>query len=198
MYASIRDFAGGAALFALTAFLAAGCATTIVRDEPLRISVAPGADVETSPLAEALLAHERGVSAEALEVEWKGKAFTAEVVLKGDGESLSVVLLAPQMRLATLVVSKPHRLEWERDRRVPRSLDPEMVLVDIAFARLPAAALAAALGDRFAVSDDGRRRSVSFNSREIRTLERLEGGDRLFSNPSAGYVCRIVSMEAVP
>ncbi len=178
------------------ALLVAGCSTTVVREEPRRIAAAPKAEIETALLAEALLAHERGTSAEALEVSWKDKAFSAEMVVKGDGERLTIVLLAPQMRLATLTLTKPHRIEWERAPKVPSSLAPEYALADVAFARLPAQALAAALGAEYSVQDDGKRRVVSHGGREIRVLERLDGKSLVFSNPMAGYSCRIVPMEA--
>ncbi len=182
--------------FIFAAMLVAGCSTTLVREEPRGVSVASGVEVETLPLAEALLAHERGVSAEALEVTWKDKAFTAEMVVKGDGEKLTMVLLAPQMRLATLTIDKPHRIVWERSSRVPGVLAPEYVIADVAFVRLPTSVLSAALGSDFKVKDDGRRRVVSHGGTEVRTLDRLEDGTLKFSNPYAEYSCRIVSMEA--
>jgi len=180
------------------AIAAAGCSTTcVVRDEPLRISVAPGTEIDAAPIAEALLAHERGVSAEALDVTWKDNAFTAEAVVKGDGERLSLVLLAPQMRLATLTLEKPHRIVWERHRRVPSALEPEYALAEAAFVRLPAKKLSDALGKNFTVEDDGKRRVILHGGREIRTLERREGGELFFVNKPAEYSCRIIPMEAL-
>lgn len=187
-----------ACIAALAAMFAAGCATTVVRDEPRAVEVARGAEAATAPLAEALLAHERGMRAEALEVAWKDKAFTAEIVTKGDGEALKIVLLAPQMRLATLTVERPRRITWEREPRVPAALAPEYALFEIAFARLPADALAVALGPGFAVKDDGRRRVLLHGGEEIRVLERRGGGELFFVNPSAGYECRIMQMETAP
>ena len=187
-----------ACIAALAALLAAGCATTVVRDEPLAVKVARGAEAATAPLAEALLAHERGTRAEALEVAWKDKAFTAEIVTKGDGETLKIVLLAPQMRLATLTVERPRRITWERAPRVPAALAPEYALFDIAFVRLPADALAAALGPAFLVKDDGVRRVLLRGGEEIRVLERRGEGELLFVNPSAGYECRATPMETAP
>ena len=183
------------ASFLLAVVTAAGCSTTLVRDDPLRVSVAPDAEVDAAPIAEALLEHERGVAALALDVAWKDKAFTAEMVLKGDGEGLSLVLLAPQMRLATLTLARPHRIVWERARRVPAAFAPEYVLAETAFVRLPAKKLAAALGEGFSVSDDGRRRAILHGGREIRTLDRQEGGALLLTNRSAEYSCRIIPME---
>ncbi len=178
------------------ALLAAGCSTTLVREEPRSVAVVSGVDVETAPLAEALLAHERGVSAEALEVTWKDKAFTAEIVVKAQDGKLTMVLLAPQMRLATLTIEKPHRIVWERSPRVPSVLAPEYVIADAAFVRLPTPVLSAALGSDFVVKDDGRRRVVMHGGEEVRTLERKGEGELVFTNPFAGYSCRIVSMEA--
>ena len=183
---------------ALAAMFAAGCATTVVRDEPRPVKVARGAEAATAPLAEALLAHARGTRAEALEVAWKDKAFTAEIVVKGDGETLKIVLLAPQMRLATLTIERPRRITWERAPRVPAALAPEHALFDIAFVRLPADVIAAALGPDFVVKDDGRRRVLLHGGDEIRVLERRGGDELFFVNPSAGYECRVTPMETAP
>jgi len=185
------------AILAAVAALAAGCATVVVRDEPRRVDVAPGAEVDSVRIAEALLDSERGTCVQALEIEWKGKAFTAEAVVKGDGKSLTVVLLAPQMRLATLIVERPHRITWRREPRVPSSFPPEYALAEVAFVHLPAEVLSSALGAEFSVADDGRRRTVLHRGGEIRSLERREGGEMIFANKSAGYTCRILPAETM-
>lgn len=176
--------------------LVAGCSTVTVRDEPRRVDVAPDAEAETAALAAALLAHERGVTVESLEVTWKDKTFPAEMVVKGDGEKLTVVLLSPQMRLATLTLTVPHAMKWERAPQIPNAFAPEYAIADIAFVRLPVRLLSAALGAGFSVRDDGERRVILHNGRKIRELCRLEGGAFVYSNPIAGYSCKSMPMEA--
>ena len=107
-----------------------GCSTTkVVREVPDHIAV-----------AEALLAGVNGTLIQTVEGAWKDEAFAAECVLKGDGEIFTAVLLAPQMRLATLTIEKPHTIRWERAPQLPAALDPEYVVFDLALVTLPTAA----------------------------------------------------------
>jgi len=183
---------------ALAVCLMAGCSTVIVRDEPRSVSVESDAEIETAPLVEALIENVRFTRVQALDATWKDKNFTAEVVLKGDGESMTIVILAPQMRLATITLTRPHRIRCERAPRIPDAFAPEFAVVDVAFALLPTAALSDALGSAFTVKDDGRRRELLCGGRVVRMLERRAGGEVFFVNPLAGYECVIVTMEETP
>ena len=129
-----------------------GCASTeIVRENP-----------ENAALAEALLTHVKGTQVQTVEGAWKDEAFAAECVLKGEDGRFTAVLLAPQMRLATLTVERPHTLRWERAPQVPAALDPEYVLFNLALVCLPTEALSRTLGDGYRVTEtlDGKRRCV--------------------------------------
>ena len=165
--------------FAILA-LCSGCATTVVRENP-----------GNAALAEALLAGVKGVRVQSVSGAWKDEAFAAECVLKGDGEKFTAVLLAPQMRLATLTVEKPHTIRWECAPQLPASLDPEHVMFDLALAALPTAALAKALGGGYRVDEtaDGKRRTVFDVKRgglqSVRQI--LPGGDVYFRNVPYGY-----------
>ncbi len=157
-----------------------GCATTVVREEPANPAI-----------AEALLDHERGTSVQMAEGAWKDEAFAAECVLKGDGERFTAVLLAPQVRLATLTLERPHTVRWERAPQIPAALDPERVMIDVALVRLPTDALARALGEGFRVDEtpDGkRRRVVDAESGKLCSVRQLlPDGGVYFRNARYGY-----------
>ena len=80
----------------LVAALLAGCSTTLVRETPERVRVADGVQLETTPLVEALLGF-KGTRVQAANGAWKDQVFSAQCVLKGDGEKLTAVFLAPQL-----------------------------------------------------------------------------------------------------
>ena len=167
-----------------------GCATTVVREEPDRPAI-----------AEALLDGVDGTVVHAVEGAWKDEAFAAECVLKGDGERFTAVLLAPQMRLATLTIERPHTVRWERAPQIPSALDPEFVMFDVALAVLPTDALVRALGDEWRVDEtaDGKRRRVVEAKRgglhSVRQI--LPDGGVYFRNARYGYefTARTVSYE---
>ena len=169
-------------LLCIGAFLAfcCGCATTVVREEPNNVA-----------MAEALLAGVKGTVVQSVSGAWKDEAFAAECVLKGDGKRFTAVLLAPQMRLATLTIEKPHTIRWERAPQLPASLDPEYVVFDLALVTLPTAQLAKALGADFKVEEtlDGKRRSIVDAKRgELQSIRQvLPDGDVYFRNVRYGY-----------
>ena len=166
-------------LFLLFA-LCCGCSTTEVRENP-----------GNAVLAEALLAGIKGTTVQSVSGAWKDEAFAAECVLKGNGEKLTAILLAPQMRLATLTIEKPHTIRWERAARLPSSLDPEYVIFDIALISLSAAELSRALGDDYRIDEtaDGKRRTVidSKSGRLQSVRQLLPDGDVYFRNVPYGY-----------
>jgi hypothetical protein len=185
---------GVKAMLRLTGFffaflaLCCGCATTVVRENPANAA-----------LAEALLSGMKGVRVQSVSGAWKDEAFAAECVLKGDGEKFTAVLLAPQMRLATLTIEKPHTIRWERVPQLPASLDPEHVMFDLALAGLSTETLAKALGNGYRVDEtaDGRRRTVFDIKRNglqsVRQI--LPGGDVYFRNVQYGYEFTIKTMS---
>ena len=157
-----------------------GCATVVVRERP-----------DNPAAVEVLLESVRGVTVQAVSGAWKDEAFVAECVLKGDGERLSAVLLAPQMRLATLTMEKPCRICWERSPQVPSTLDPEYVILNLALVLLPADKLAKALGDGYRIDEtaDGKRRTVfDVNRGELQSVRQiLPTGELHFRNVVYGY-----------
>ena len=168
-----------------------GCSTTkVVREVPDHIAV-----------AEALLAGVNGTLIQTVEGAWKDEAFAAECVLKGDGEIFTAVLLAPQMRLATLTIEKPHTIRWERAPQLPAALDPEYMVFDLALVTLPTAALIEALGDGYRVDEtpDGkRRRVVDVKKGKLQSVRQmLPDGGVYFRNAEYGYefTARAVSHE---
>lgn len=167
----------------IAAALLAGCASTIRRETPLAVSPAPGMTLETAPFAESLLAQTHGTSVDTLVGAWKENAFSAECVMKGDGEKLTIVFLAPQMRLGTLVLERPHMLAWTPSPRIPRVFEPEYLLLDLAFAKLDPETFRRALpaGYAFEASTAGR----TLKSSDGTILLTLTGHELV--NPVRGY-----------
>ena len=168
-------------LLALTTALLCGCAATaVVREEPDRPEI-----------AEALLDCVKGTTVQTVEGAWKDEAFAAECVLRGDGEKFTAVLLAPQMRLATLAVERPHLIRWERAPQLPSSLDPEYVLLDLALVLLPTDDLRRVLDEGYRVDEtaDGRRRMVvDVNRGKMQSVRQmLPDGGVYFRNARYGY-----------
>ena len=162
---------------ALAGTLAAGCASESVRDEPLQIGI-DGVPLDMPALAEAMLDF-RGEEVQSLVGTWKDRTFAAQCVFKGDGERLTVVFLAPQMRLATLRIARPRSIRYERSAVVPQALEPEYAIADAAFVNLPAEKLARALGPGWNVEDDGKRRTISVRGGDaVAEVERVDGAIR--------------------
>ena len=102
----------------------------------------------------------------------------------------SAVLLAPQMRLATLTLKQPHTLRWDRAPQVPSSLDPEYVLFDLALVLLPTATLSEKIGEDYRVDEtaDGRRRRVVDARGRLHSVRQvLPDGGVYFRNAAYGY-----------
>jgi hypothetical protein len=177
--AGVNAMRGLLRVCALLAFCC-GCATTVVRENP-----------DNAAVAEALLAGVKGVMVQSVSGAWKDESFAAECVLKGNGEKFTAILLAPQMRLATLTIEKPRTIRWEYAPQLPASLDPEYVVMDIALVSLPTATLAKALGDGFQVEEtaDGNRRTVfDVRRNELQSVrQKLPNGDVYFRNAVYGY-----------
>ena len=186
-----RLFAGAALLLALCA----GCATTSARDAPRPVRLGT-ARVETAALAEALCAQMRGTRVEALNGAWREEVFQAQCVLKGDGETLTVVFLAPQMRLATLTVTRPHAIRFTRAPRIPSAFEPEYALVDLAFVHLETAALRRAAGPALRIDDDGAARRISTAAGEpVAEVVRQADGTIAFRSRLHGYSYTLRSVD---
>ena len=168
--------------------LLTGCATTLVREEPKTIAVGEaGAKCAMAPLAEALLAR-RGTSVQAINGSWKEHAFTAECVTKGVDGKFTAIFLAPQMRLATLTITPPHTLSFERARQIPAAFEPEYALFDLAVVNLPTMELRRALGENFIVVEAGGVRTVVAGGVPVARMTRLANGMCHYENLALDYV----------
>ena len=170
----------------LAAALLAGCSTTLVRETPVPVRAADGVLLETTPLVEALLGL-KGTRVQAANGSWKDQVFSAQCVLKGDGEKLTAVFLAPQLRLLTITLTKPHTVTCERAPQVPRAFEPEYVLVDLAFVNLDAETLRRAVAPTLSVEDDGTTRRVVAGHDPVAEIVRHTNGDIDFKNLRHGY-----------
>ncbi len=185
--------AGAASL--LLAALCAGCATTLVRETPQAVRLG-AARVETAALVEALRTHVTGTSVQALNGAWRDQVFQAQCVLKGDGETLTVVVLAPHMRLATLTVTRPHAIRLARAPRLPSAFQPEYALVDLAFVNLEADALRRAAGGALRIDDDGTTRRIATSAGEpVAEVVRRPDGTLLFRSLLHGYAYTVKKLE---
>ena len=188
------------AAMALVGALCAGCSTTLVRDTPKAIAVADGVKAEMTDIVEALL-DLKGTRLQAVVGNWKENVFSAEFVMKGDGESLTVAVVAPAMRLATITLSRPHALRYERARRIPSAFEPEYVLFDLAVVNLETDVLSRALGPGFTVYDDGTNRVVSLPSKgskpgePVSMLVRNKDGTMQFYNLKLTYEYTVTPLQ---
>lgn len=189
------------AALALAAAACAGCSTTLVRDTPKPVAVSSGVSLETTDLTEALL-DIKGTVVQGVAGSWKDNAFSAEFVMKGDGEKLTVAVLAPAMRLATITLTRPHSIRYERARRIPAAFEPEYVLFDLAIVNLETSVLSRVLGPGFSVTDDGTNRVVSLKcgdgpgkSPSVATLVRNGDGTMKFVNLRHSYEYTITPLQ---
>lgn len=178
----------------LLALLAGGCATTLERDTPQAIRLGE-AKLETTALVEALLAR-KGTTIQAVNGSWRDQTFQAQCVMKGDGEKLTVVFLAPQMRLVTITVTKPHAIRYERAPRIPSVFEPEYALADLAFVNLETETLKRAVAPALRVADDGGTRRIETTSGEgVAEVVRNADGTRTFKNLLHGYTYELKSVQ---
>ena len=168
------------------AALLAGCSTTLVRETPERVRVADGVGLETAPLVEALIGL-KGTRVQAANGTWKDQVFSAQCVLKGDGETFTAVFLAPQLRLLTVTLTKPHTITCERAPQVPRAFEPEYALADLAYVNLDAETLRRAVAPALRVEDDGTTRRIKSGDTLVADLVRRPNGDVDFRNVRYGY-----------
>lgn len=174
------------AFLLLAAALLAGCSTTLVRENPAPVRVADGVLLDTTPLVEALVGL-KGMRVQAANGSWKDQVFSAQCVLKGDGEKLTAVFLAPQLRLLTITLTKPHTVTCERAPQVPRAFEPEYALADLAFVNLDVETLRRVVAPALRVEDDGTTRRVFAGKTPIAEVVRRANGDIDFKNLRHGY-----------
>lgn len=170
----------------LMAALLAGCSTTLVRETPEPVRVTDGATLDTTSVVEALIAM-KGTRVQAANGSWKDQVFSAQCVLKGDGDTLKAVFLAPQLRLLTITLTKPHTVTCERAPQVPRAFEPEFALVDLAFVNLDADTLRRAVAPTLQVEDDGHTRRIKAGDNAVAEITRNPNGDIGFRNLRHGY-----------
>ena len=173
-------------VFELLAVLLCGCQSVVVRDAPLPVRVADGVMIDSAPLVEALLAC-TGTVVQAVSGSWKENAFSAEVVMKGDGQQLTAIFLAPQMRLATIMLTRPHTIRFERAAQIPRMFEPEYALADLAFVNLDATTLSRAVAPALHVENDGTTRRIFTGDTPVAELVTNPDATRTFRNFVHGY-----------
>ena len=177
----------------LTALLC-GCQSVVVRETPHPVRVADGVQIDSAPLVEALLAR-TGTVVQAVSGNWKENAFAAEVVMKGDGQQLTAIFLAPQMRLATITLTRPHTIRFERAAQIPRMFEPEYALADLAFVNLPAPALRRAVAPSLRVEDDGATRRIFAGDTPVADLVTNPDATRTFRNLVHGYTYTLKTIQ---
>ena len=181
-------------IFGLLATLLCGCQSVVVRDAPQPVRVADGVLIDSAPVVEALLAR-TGTVVQAVSGSWKENAFAAEVVMKGDGQTFTAVFLAPQMRLATITLTRPHAIRYERAAQIPRLFEPEYALLDLAFVNLDAPTLRRALGPTLRVEDDGATRRIFAGATPVADLARRPDGTLFFRNLVHGYEYTLKTLQ---
>ena len=174
------------AFLLLAAALFSGCSTVLVRDVPAPVCVADGVQLETTPLVEAMLEF-KGTRVQAANGTWKDQVFSAQCVLKGDGEKLTVVFLTPQLRLLTIMLTKPHTVVCVRAPQVPNAFEPEYALVDLAFVNRDAETLRRAVAPALRVEDDGTTRRIRAGNTLVAEIVRRANGDIDFKNLRREY-----------
>ena len=178
----------------LLAALLCGCQSVVVRDAPLPVRVAEGVTIASAPLVEALLAR-TGTVVQAVSGSWKENAFSAEVVMKGDGRMLTAVFLAPQMRLATITLTSPHTIRFERAAQIPRMFEPEYALADLAIVNLDAPSLRRAVAPALRVEDDGATRHIFAGETPVAELATNPDSTRTFRNLVHGYTYTLKTIQ---
>ncbi len=180
----------------LLLLMCAGCATTQERATPLAVRYG-ATQVETRALVEALRAHVTGTTVQAINGSWRDQVFQAQCVLKNENGALTVVFLAPQMRLVTIVVTPPHAIRCTRAPRIPRAFEPEYALVDLAFTQLDAATLRRAAGDALRIDDDGTTRRIRTAAGDaVAEITRRPDGLVVFRSLLHGYAYEIKTISS--
>lgn len=181
-------------LLPVLALLVGGCTTTLERAAPQAVRLGE-ANLETTALVEALLAR-KGTTVQAVNGSWRDQTFQAQCVMKGDGEKLTVVFLAPQLRLVTITVTKPHAIRYERAPRIPSVFEPEYALADLAFVNLDAETLRRAVSPALRVVDDGVRRRIETSAGEgVAEVVRTASGTKTFKNLLHGYQYELKNIQ---
>ena len=164
-----------------------GCQTVVERERPNDIRYRNAAPVEMTALVEALL-DLKGVCVQSVEGSWKDHAFAAQMVMKGNGEKTTLVFLAPQMRLATVTLTRPHALKFEHVPQIPQAFEPEYMLADFAFINLETDVLRRVCGSQLKIVDDGTRRTIALmDGTSLAELTHQTDGTMCYRNRIYGY-----------
>lgn len=164
-----------------------GCQTVVERERPNDIRYRDAAPVEMTALIEALL-DLKGVCVQSVEGAWKDHAFAAQMVMKGDGERATLVFLAPQMRLATVTLTRPHALKFEHVPQIPQTFEPEYMLADFAFINLETETLRRVCGSQLKIVDDGPCRTIALaDGTPLAELTHQSDGTMCYRNRIYGY-----------
>ena len=165
----------------------AGCSTTLVREEPLSIRLGEtGVRCAAAPLAEALLKR-RGTVVQSIQGSRKENVFSAECVMKGEKDRFTAIFLAPQMRLATLTITPPHTLTFDRARQIPDAFEPEYALFDLAVVNLPIEDLKRSLGDGMSVVERDGVRTIYAAGVPVAVRTMLHDGSIRYKNIPLEY-----------
>ena len=181
-------------IFGLLAAILCGCQSVVVREAPQPVRVADGVQIDSAPIVEAMLA-QTGTVVQAVSGSWKENAFAAEVVMKGDGRQLTAIFLAPQMRLATITLTRPRTIRYERAAQIPRMFEPEYALADLAFANLDAPTLRRAVAPTLRVEDDGATRRIFAGETLVADLVTNPDATRTFRNLVHGYTYTLKTLQ---
>ena len=105
------------------------------------------------------------------------------------------MFLAPQMRLATIVLTRPHAIRFERAAQIPRMFEPEYALADLAFVNLEAETLRRAVAPALSVEDDGTVRRILAGKTPVADLTRNPDGTTTFRNLVHGYTYTLKTVQ---
>jgi hypothetical protein len=99
------------------------------------------------------------------------------------------------MRLATITLTPPRTIRYERAAQIPRLFEPEFALVDLAFVNLDAPTLRRALGPALRVEDDGTTRRIFAGATPVADLVTNPDATRTFRNLVHGYEYTIKTIQ---
>ena len=172
-----------------------GCSTTLVREEPLSIRLGEtGVRCAAAPLAEALLKRS-GTVVQTIQGSRKESVFSAECVMKGEKDRFTAIILAPQMRLATLTITPPHKLTFDRSRQIPDAFEPEYALFDLAAVNLPTDDLKRSLGAGMSVVERDGTRTIYAAGVPVAVRTMLPDGSIRYENVPLEYSYVVKEMK---
>ena len=115
--------------------------------------------------------------------------------MKGESDRFTAIFLAPQMRLATLTITPPHTLTFDRARQIPEAFAPEYALFDLAMVNLPTAELRRALDDGMTIVEHDRTRTVFAAGVAVAVRTLLPDGSIRYENIPLEYSYVVKKLE---